>query len=208
MLHPGAFFSEEHRIGLKQNVTIIIRGSMSASTEKETSTRGLRRKTASGVDSHLFCALVAVEPQEVEAGSRIGIPGRNTQREKKVEIFDGKLREPAGMNTPCKAPGRPARRVPAQSGASPVFPAKVYFDGDQKDHEILLRLSGMKGRDFDRAYMKHVVENSKDDVALFERMAKEGSDPDLRSFAEQNLSTLREHLRTAQDIYSRIERQG
>jgi predicted outer membrane protein len=43
---------------------------------------------------------------------------------------------------------------------------------------------------------------------MFEQMSKDGANPDLKNYAEQTLPTLREHLRMAQSIYDRIERQG
>ncbi len=81
-------------------------------------------------------------------------------------------------------------------------------DMDMKEHAILQHLSGLKGRDFDRAYMKHMIEDHTADVRMFEQMAKEGANPDLKSYAEQTLPTLRKHLGMARDIYSRIEREG
>jgi putative membrane protein len=81
-------------------------------------------------------------------------------------------------------------------------------DLDRKEYEMVQHLSGLKGRDFDRAYIKHMVENHKEDLQMFEQMAKEGANPDLRDYAKQTLSTLREHLKMAQDIYNKIERQG
>jgi hypothetical protein len=42
----------------------------------------------------LFSCIPLMKPQEVEVGSPVKMPGRNTQR----KIFNGKLRKEAGMN--------------------------------------------------------------------------------------------------------------
>ena len=81
-------------------------------------------------------------------------------------------------------------------------------DMDREDQEALLHLVEMKGRDFDREYMNQVVRDQKQNVKLFERMADEADNPDLRNYARQTIPALREHLRTAREIYSRIESQG
>ncbi len=58
-------------------------------------------------------------------------------------------------------------------------------DMDIGEHETLLHLSGLKGRDFDLAYLKQVVENNKENVALFEQMAKEGANRDLQTMPKR-----------------------
>lgn len=80
----------------------------------------------------------------------------------------------------------------------------IPMDMDRQDHEMVQHLSGLKGRDFDRAYMKHMVQDQREDIKLFEQMANEGTNPDLKNYAARTLPTLREHLRTAQDIYREI----
>jgi putative membrane protein len=76
---------------------------------------------------------------------------------------------------------------------------------DREDRETLLYLLEMNGLDFDREYMNQVIKDHKDNVKLFEQMANEVSNPNLRNYAQQTIPGLREHLRMAQDIYSRIE---
>jgi len=78
-------------------------------------------------------------------------------------------------------------------------------DMDMGEHETLRDLSAMKGEDFDRAYMKHMVEDYRDEVRLYEQMANDSVDPDLGSYARQTLPTLCAHLRMAREIYSRLE---
>jgi putative membrane protein len=61
------------------------------------------------------------------------------------------------------------------------------------------------GKNFDRDYMKQMVEDHKAAVELFETAADdEKLDLDLRSYAKRTLPTLRDHLKQAQTIESKL----
>jgi putative membrane protein len=66
------------------------------------------------------------------------------------------------------------------------------------------KLSKLTGADFDRAYMKMMVEDHKKDVGEFSREAKNGNDTDVKSFASTTLPTLEEHLKMAEDAASKV----
>lgn len=62
-----------------------------------------------------------------------------------------------------------------------------------------------KGKDFDRDYMQHMVQDHKAAVELFETAADDDKlDLDLRSYAKKTLPTLRDHLKQAQTIQSKL----
>jgi len=62
-------------------------------------------------------------------------------------------------------------------------------------------LAKLSGAEFDRAFVERFgVTAHEKAIALFEREAKEGQDPDIRAFAEQTLATLRSHLQMAQQL--------
>lgn len=61
-------------------------------------------------------------------------------------------------------------------------------------------LSKKKGAEFDKAYMKMMVNDHKDVVDEFEKCAQNGTDPDVKTFASQKLPTLRKHLDSAKAI--------
>jgi putative membrane protein len=67
------------------------------------------------------------------------------------------------------------------------------------------KLSKLSGAEFDREYMKLMVEDHKKDVALFEKESKSGKDSNVKQFAAKTLPTLREHLRMAEDIASKTQ---
>ena len=62
------------------------------------------------------------------------------------------------------------------------------------------RLARMSGAEFERAYMQHMVKDHKKDVAEFEKQAEKGTDLAVRTFAQQTLPTLREHLTLAESL--------
>ena len=63
------------------------------------------------------------------------------------------------------------------------------------------RLRGIDGRDFDREYAAQVgVAAHQQAVTLFERAARDATNPQLKSFAEQMLPHLRDHLRQSQAL--------
>jgi putative membrane protein len=70
----------------------------------------------------------------------------------------------------------------------------------KKAQECFDRLSQLKGAEFDQAYIKDMLKDHREDVALFESMTKNGKDADLRAFAIKTLPTLREHYQLAQKL--------
>ena len=57
-----------------------------------------------------------------------------------------------------------------------------------------------KGADFDRDYMKMMVEHHEEDVSEFEEASQSAKDPDIKAFAAKTLPVLRQHLEKARSI--------
>ncbi len=74
----------------------------------------------------------------------------------------------------------------------------------EENQMVMQRLSKLSGAEFDRAYMKHMVEDHMKDVSLFEQEAKKGRDQNLKAWAAKTLPTLQEHLKLAQSIESSL----
>ena len=68
-----------------------------------------------------------------------------------------------------------------------------------KDH-----LSNLSGDAFDKAYMRDMVQDHKQDVAKFRSESKSAKNPDLKSWAGSTLPTLEDHLKMAQDTASKV----
>lgn len=62
------------------------------------------------------------------------------------------------------------------------------------------KMQGMQGEDFDRAYMREMLTEHRNDVKMFQDYARNGDDQALKTFAQNTLPVLQEHLKMAQDI--------
>jgi putative membrane protein len=91
------------------------------------------------------------------------------------------------------------------SGVADKKGIKVSTDLPKKQQEKFDDLAKLKGAEFDRAYMKMMVQDHEEDVKEFDKQAKSGADPDVKAFAAKALPTLREHLTMAKEIYDRVK---
>jgi len=78
----------------------------------------------------------------------------------------------------------------AAKAAGVEVPAKL-MDKHQKTLDMF---AGYKGDDFDRAYVKDMVKDHEEDVALFTRASRDLKSKELKDFATKTLPTLKEHL--------------
>src|SRR5438132_2799533 len=65
--------------------------------------------------------------------------------------------------------------------------------------KIADNLSKKSGRDFDKSYMKVMVDDHEKDVKEFDKASREAKDSEIKSWASKLLPTLQEHLRMAKD---------
>lgn len=84
----------------------------------------------------------------------------------------------------------------------------VPSDLNPKDKAEMDRLSKLSGPAFDRAYMKYMVTDHTKDVAEFKKQANTGSDPDIKGFASNTLTTIEDHLKMAKDINAKLGTQS
>lgn len=69
-------------------------------------------------------------------------------------------------------------------------------------------LEKKNGRDFDKAYIGMMVDDHKKDIKEFEKEAKNGTDADIRAFADSSLHMLKKHLDSAESCNKRIKGHG
>jgi putative membrane protein len=77
-----------------------------------------------------------------------------------------------------------------------------------KHNTTVDRFSKPSGDEFDRAYMKHMVQDHKKAVNRFEKTAKNAQNADVKNLASETAPTLREHLEQAQKINTQISAKG
>src|SRR5262245_5656006 len=64
---------------------------------------------------------------------------------------------------------------------------------DGKEKKSLEKLSKASAEDFDRTYIKMMVDDHKKDVADFKKAASSATDSDVKAFASETLPTLEDH---------------
>jgi putative membrane protein len=67
-------------------------------------------------------------------------------------------------------------------------------------------LSKLSGEEFDKAYLRAILPDHKDDAKAFEKVAKKANDPDVGNFAHKHVVMMKEHLRRAQSIHTGMYR--
>jgi putative membrane protein len=75
----------------------------------------------------------------------------------------------------------------------------------REDQKTADELSKTYGTDFDKAYMRDMVEDHEKDVKEFEKASKNAKDADIRNWATKILPTLQEHLRMAKDTQMKVK---
>lgn len=73
------------------------------------------------------------------------------------------------------------------------------------DHQKMQEhLSGLTGAQFDKEYMKHMVEDHQKTVADFDKASTSSTDADLKAWAGKTLPTLQDHLRQAKEVAGKV----
>jgi len=66
--------------------------------------------------------------------------------------------------------------------------------------EAKSKLQVLAGQSFDKSYIKGMIQDHEQDIAVFKKEAASGHDPDARAFASATLPTLEAHLKKIQAI--------
>jgi len=81
-----------------------------------------------------------------------------------------------------------------------TLPADVNY----KQQAMYDQLSKLSGAEFDKAYVKGMVSDHRDDVTDFKKESKDGQDERLKSFASQTLPVLQQHLEMIKGIKAKL----
>jgi putative membrane protein len=129
-----------------------------------------------------------------------------------LEVELGKLAQQKGSNDKVKEFGK--RMEQDHSKANEELKKIAADKGvqltalDKKHQSKVDKLSKASAADFDRNYMKEMVDDHKDDVSKFQKQADKGKDADLKQFASSKLPTLKEHLQLAQSTEKAVREAG
>lgn len=78
----------------------------------------------------------------------------------------------------------------------------------KKDFKVTtgtVKAEKISDKDFDKTYLQMVEKAHQDDIALYEKQSKSGSDADLRAWAARNLPTLKTHLSMVRDALKTVK---
>lgn len=67
------------------------------------------------------------------------------------------------------------------------------------------KLTKLSGAEFEREYVKAMVEDHEKDVKAFQTQAQAGTDPDVKEFATKTLPTLEHHLQMAREMQNKMK---
>jgi len=79
---------------------------------------------------------------------------------------------------------------------------------DPKHTKELQRLQRLSGADFDREYMKMMLDDHHKDIKAFNDEGQKGDDPEVKGFALRTLPTLRAHLTIAEHTLNALDAEG
>ena len=71
---------------------------------------------------------------------------------------------------------------------------------EKESRDEIKRLSGLDGKEFDRAFLQHAITEHKKAISIFENQAKNGKEADVRDYAKDLLPGLQKHLTKAEDL--------
>jgi putative membrane protein len=125
------------------------------------------------------------------------------------EINSGQLAAQKALDPQVKAFG--SRMVADHSKAQ----QKLMQLAKTKDYQIPpnatggvvpdVMLKNATGKDFDRIYVHMMVPDHRSAVALFQKYAVTGKDPDIKTFVQQTLPVLKDHLATITAIDNKLK---
>ena len=76
---------------------------------------------------------------------------------------------------------------------------------DNDEQKVKNDLSAKSGAEFDKAYVKNMIDDHKGDIKEFEKASKNLKDVDLKAFAVKTLPTLKMHLDAIQKIHDSMK---
>jgi putative membrane protein len=180
--------------------TMVI-GFFSCGNGGQSSTQAAEDSNKSKMDSSHDSGMARVIPATVsKADQDFAV---NTANANMTEIQAGQMAEQKGVDKSVKDYGKMMVRDHTDAGEklkaiadrkNITLPTTI--NGDMQKSLDDLQAKG--GKDFDKAYLKMMVSDHKKVISSFEDEGKNGSDADIRGFADSTLHTLRHHLDEAQ----------
>ena len=120
-----------------------------------------------------------------------------------MEVELGKMAADKAINDKVKAFGRQMQDDHGKANeelktvaASKSTQIPTALEGKQK--RAVDRLSKLSGPEFDRQYMRMMIDDHKEDLKAFQREADKGKDPEVKQFASKFVPMIKQHSEMAQ----------
>lgn len=117
-----------------------------------------------------------------------------------MEVHMGEMAQKMGQSADVKKIG--ARMVADHSKVNGELMALASSKGVKLDTRH--KMDKMESANFDQMYLDQMVKDHNKDIAEFQTEAKNGMDPELKSFAAKNLPTLQSHLKMVKDAQGKM----
>ncbi len=75
----------------------------------------------------------------------------------------------------------------------------------QEHRQMVDKMNQMQGAEFDREFIKHMIQGHERAIQQFDQQSRTGEDAQLKAFAQRQLPILRSHLQTARDLQTNLE---
>lgn len=126
------------------------------------------------------------------------------------EVLLGRLAQQKAWSPDVKAFGVLMERDHSRGGDRLKIIAKekniILSDTLSPDRQKMAdNLQTKNGKDFDKAYISMMTEDHQKDIKEFEKEAKNGTDADIRAFADSTLHMLHKHLDSAEACHKRLK---
>jgi putative membrane protein len=162
------------------------------SGDTNTSASGTNMKTEARKDRVFMEKAAAGGLLEVDLGNAV----KDKAQDQQVKDFASKMAtDHSKANDELKA-------LMSQKGlnAPTDLPAKDKSEAD--------KIKAKQGADLDKSYMGLMVKDHDKDIKEFQAEAKNGTDPDVKAWAQKTLPTLEEHQKMANDIAQKVGAEG
>jgi len=142
-------------------------------------------KPGAAFDDAKFVTMAASDGMhEVELGKIAATQAKNDDVKKFGEMM---VKDHSKANEELKA---------AAKAAGITVPEKI----DEKHQKHIDAFKNYKGTNFDADYMKHMVTDHTQAVALFTRASKDAKNPQIKDFATKTLPVIQGHLEQAKKL--------
>lgn len=126
-----------------------------------------------------------------------------------AEVEMGKLAASKAQNAEVKKFGQMmvADHTKANAELKALAAKKnIKVPADASSHRSTIEeLKQLIGADFDKAYVKAMVDDHETDVDAFQKQADNATDPDVKAFATKTLPTLKKHLEAIKAIQAKMK---